>query len=40
MSNNKYSCADLQFFSITIHILTLRDAFIQIRNEYFSSYLT
>ena len=27
---NKYSRADVQFFSITILILALRDAFIQV----------
>ena len=34
LCNNKYSRADVQFFSITIRILALRDAFIQIRNEF------
>jgi len=32
LCNNKYSRADVQFISITIRILALRDAFIQIRN--------
>ena len=34
LRNNKYSRADVQFFSITLRILTLRDAFIQIRSKY------
>ena len=29
LCNNKYSRADVQFFSITIRILAIRDAFIQ-----------
>ena len=34
LRNNKYSRADVQFFSITKRILTLRDAFIQICSKY------
>jgi len=30
LCNNKYSRADVQFFSITVRIVALRDAFIQI----------
>ena len=29
LCNNKYSRADVQFFSITVRILALRDAFFQ-----------
>ena len=29
LCNNKYSRADVQFFSITVRILALRDAFIK-----------
>ena len=32
LCNNKYSHADVQFFSITVRILALRDAFIQKKN--------
>ena len=40
LCNNKYSRADVQFFSITVRILALRDAFIQIHSNKHSLMMT